>query len=418
MHVLRTLDLRSFQSHPTIIKSHQPLSLISRSANRQFIQDRMRHLVDAFTSRAQAARQRIETPATPSSVGSRETVEAPPPPSTIQPTSPKQIDRAVADDEPKNNNEPVVQTVTEKSFLQKAKAIYENRVIDPNGKTYVVWMSVAALAVLFNAWVIPLRSTFPYQTASNRAVWMTFDYLADLIYLIDVFVVQPRIMYLHEGFWIKEIALTRQNYVQKKSFKFDLLSLLPLDLLYIPLGPDYVILRLPRFLKMNTFWDYFSFVDKLLASPYIIRISKTLMYMMYLIHLNACAYYAFSAYEGIGSNSFVFNGKGNAYIRCFYFATKTATSIGKNPKPTQEFEYIFMTFSWLMGVFVFALLIGQIRDIIATATRSQSEYRKLVDETLEYMRRLNLPQEMQRRVQLWFNYTWETQHTLGKDWYF
>lgn len=373
----------------------------SSSANRQFIQDRMRHLVDAFTSRAQAARQRIETPATPSSISSRETVEAPP---TIKQPLP-QITAT-------KTEEPVVQTEA-KTFLQKAREIFENQVVDPNGKTYVVWMSVAAMAVLYNAWVIPLRSTFPYQTEGNRAFWMTFDYLADLIYVVDVFVVQPRIMYLHEGFWIKDMSLTRQNYFQKKCFKFDLLSLLPLDLLYVLLGPDYVILRLPRFLKMNTFWDYFSFVDKLLASPYIIRISKTLMYMMYLIHLNACAYYAFSAYEGIGSNSFVFNGKGNAYIRCFYFATKTATSIGKNPKPTQEFEYIFMTFSWLMGVFVFALLIGQIRDIIATATRSQTEYRKLVDETLEYMRRLNLPQEMQRRVQLWFNYTWETQHTLG-----
>lgn len=197
-------------------------------------------------------------------------------------------------------------------------------------------------------------------------------------------------------------------------FQLDLLSLLPLDLLYFVFGPEKVILRLPRFLKLHTFWRFFDLVDKLIASPHIIRITRTLLYMMYLIHLNACAYYSFSTWEGIGTNDFVFNGQGSAYIRCFYFATKTATSIGKNPKPTKEIEFMFMTFSWLMGVFVFALLIGQIRDIIATATRSQTEYRKLVDETLEYMRRLNLPQDIQRRVKLWFNYTWETQHTLGK----
>lgn len=190
--------------------------------------------------------------------------------------------------------------------------------------------------------------------------------------------------------------------------------MIPTDFCYFIYGPEMVILRLPRFFKMHTFRNFFNLVDKLIASPHIIRITRTLLYMMYLIHLNACAYYGFSKWEGIGINSFVFNGKGNAYIKCFYFATKTATSIGKNPKPTHDIEFMFMTVSWLMGVFVFALLIGQIRDIIATATRSQTEYRKLVDETLEYMRRLNLPQHMQRRVQLWFNYTWETQHTLGK----
>lgn len=80
-------------------------------------------------------------------------------------------------------------------------------------------MSIAALAVLYNAWVIPLRSTFPYQTPSNRVIWMAFDYVADVVYVIDVFVVQPRIMYLSEGFWIRDITLTRQNYFQKKAFK-------------------------------------------------------------------------------------------------------------------------------------------------------------------------------------------------------
>ena len=58
--------------------------------------------------------------------------------------------------------------------------------------------------------------------------------------------------------------------------------------------------------------------------------------MLYLIHLNACAYFAISAWEikhGIVSESedsrkkFVYDGPTDwtAYIRCFYFATKVCS---------------------------------------------------------------------------------------------
>lgn len=375
----------------------------SMGNSRQFIQDRIRHLVDAFTYRTQATRERMQMPQTPSSISSHDAVD--PPPLKAKFLTDNIIYPMKIDEIGKPTRNPWV-------YMRQ---LWASKVIDPQGTIYVIWISIAALAVVYNMWVIPLRSTFPYQNRHNRIAWMFFDYLADLIYLVDMLVIQPRIMFLSEGFWMKDINFTKQNYMRQRNFKLDILALLPLDLLYFVFGPEAILLRFPRFFKMHTFWAFFDLVDKLIASPHIIRIARTLLYMMYLIHLNACAYYAFSAWEGIGTNNFVFNGVGNAYIKCFYFATKTATSIGKNPKPTQEIEFIFMTFSWLMGVFVFALLIGQIRDIIATATRSQTEYRKLVDETLEYMRRLNLPQEMQKRVQSWFNYTWETQHTLDEN---
>ena len=109
---------------------------------------------------------------------------------------------------------------------------------------------------------------------------------------------------------------------------------------------------------------------------YAARMMKTFLQMLYLIHIIACAYYKISDYEGLNSNNFVYDGNGTSYIRCFYFATKTATSIGiesktlsqlpgdilhftgKNPKPTNIIEMVFMYCCWMMGVFFFSILVG------------------------------------------------------------
>ncbi len=56
----------------------------------------------------------------------------------------------------------------------------------------------------------------------------------------------------------------------------------------------------------------------------------------------------------------MYDGEGSAYARCFYIGLKTAVSIGKNPKPGRDnvSEMVFFGLMWLMGIFVFAVLIG------------------------------------------------------------
>jgi hypothetical protein len=63
--------------------------------------------------------------------------------------------------------------------------------------------------------------------------------------------------------------------------------------------------------QIQTFWEFFERLDNKVSSPYVVRMARSLTYMLYLIHLNACAYYAVSTWKGLGTNSWVFSGKGH-----------------------------------------------------------------------------------------------------------
>ncbi|EFP12601.1 CRE-TAX-2 protein [Caenorhabditis remanei] len=177
--------------------------------------------------------------------------------------------------------------------------------------------------------------------------------------------------------------------------------------------------------QINSFWLLFDMLDNSFANPYAIRIARTLSYMIYIIHCNSCVYYKLSAMQAFGQiaylengkwylNKWVYNNQGNAYIRCFYFTAAVATSTGNNPAPTNVIEYIYMTCSWMMGVFVFALLLGQIRDIVSNANRNREEFQRKMDLALGECQKLGLKQETTNRVRDWFIYTWQQQKTLDE----
>uniref|UniRef100_A0A7N8YKZ9 Cyclic nucleotide gated channel subunit beta 1b n=1 Tax=Mastacembelus armatus TaxID=205130 RepID=A0A7N8YKZ9_9TELE len=216
---------------------------------------------------------------------------------------------------------------------------------------YVLWLFLVCLAWNWNVWFIPVRWAFPYQTPENIYYWLLADYLCDFIYFLDITVFQPR---LHKSVTI-------------------------------------------------------------LAKAYIYRVIRTTTYLLYCLHCNACLFYSCSAWIGLGSTTWVYNGEGNSYIRCYYFAVKTLITIGGLPHPTTLFEMVFQLINFFVGVFAFSIMIGQMRDVVGAATAGQTYYRTCVDNTIKYMSSYRIPKDVQNRVKTWYNYTWQSQGMLDEQ---
>lgn len=279
---------------------------------------------------------------------------------------------------------------------------------------YLFWLLILALSFNWNCWFIPLRCVFPFQNSNNIKYWMIIDYMCDICYLLDIFVFQPRLQFIKGGDIVTERKQTRKNYWESTKFRLDVASVMPLDLLYIVFGFK-PLLRLNRLLKYSTFFEFNDRLEAVLKRAYIYRVIRTTGYLLFILHINACIYYWASTYEGIGSTKWVYDGNGNMYLRCYYFAVRTLITIGGLAEPQTLFEILFQLLNYFSGVFVFSSLIGQMRDVIGAATAGQSYYRASVDKTISYMNTNKIPKQVQNRVRSWYEYTWDSQGMLDES---
>ncbi|XP_029882553.1 cyclic nucleotide-gated cation channel beta-1 isoform X1 [Aquila chrysaetos chrysaetos] len=287
--------------------------------------------------------------------------------------------------------------------------------IDPfTNLMYVLWLFFVVMAWNWNCWLIPVRWAFPYQTPANIHCWLLMDYLCDLVYLLDILVFQTRLQFVQGGDIITDKKAMKENYLRSQRFKMDVVCLLPLDFFYFKVGVN-PLLRFPRCLKYMAFFEFNNRLEAILSKAYIYRVIRTTAYLLYSLHVNSCLYYWASAYEGLGSTTWVYDGEGNSYIRCYYWAVKTLITIGGLPDPKTLFEIVFQLLNYFTGVFAFSIMIGQMRDVVGAATAGQTYYRSCMDSTIKYMNFYKIPKTVQNRVKTWYEYTWHSQGMLDES---
>ncbi|XP_075860790.1 cyclic nucleotide-gated channel beta-3 [Microcebus murinus] len=281
-------------------------------------------------------------------------------------------------------------------------------------RLYLLWLLLVALAYNWNCWLIPLRLVFPYQTPGNTPYWLMTDTVCDIVYLCDMLFIQPRLQFVRGGDVIVDSNELKRHYRSSTKFQLDVASVIPFDVFYFFFGFN-PIFRTNRILKCTSFFEFNHHLESIMDKAYIYRVIRTTGYLLFILHINACIYYWASNYEGIGTTRWVYDGEGNKYLRCYYWAVRSLITIGGLPEPETLFEIVFQLLNFFSGVFVFSSLIGQMRDVIGAATANQNYFRTRMDHTTAYMNNYSIPKSVQKRVRAWYEYTWASQRMLDES---
>ncbi|XP_015175823.1 PREDICTED: uncharacterized protein LOC107066079 isoform X2 [Polistes dominula] len=290
-------------------------------------------------------------------------------------------------------------------------------VVNPDENFYYYWLMLLSSCVLYNLWTLIVRQSLPELQALAPAAWLACDGFTDLVFFLDV-AVQFRTGYLEQGLMVYNSKKLAGHYLKSKCFVLDLLALLPLDLLQFNLGSN-PMLRFPRFLKIYRVYNYYYMVESRTVYPNLWRVLNLIHILLILAHWFGCFYYLLSEAEGFQGDWVYPYRPGEyatltrKYLGSLYWSTLTLTTIGDLPTPETNAEYVFTIVSYLIGVFIFATIVGQVGNVITNRNANRLEFERLLDGAKTYMRHHKVPGGMKRRVLRWYDYSWSRGRIQG-----
>ncbi|XP_060935851.1 cyclic nucleotide gated channel subunit alpha 2a [Limanda limanda] len=296
-------------------------------------------------------------------------------------------------------------------------------VLSPSDDAYYYWLTVIGAAVFYNWTVLVVRACFDELQMRNLLVWMVLDYVCDGVYILDI-AVRLQTGFLDQGLMVKDVRRLRETYVRTSQCKFDICSILPTDLLYLAVGISYTpLLRFNRLLRLPRLFELCERTETRTGYPNAFRICKLVLYILVIIHWNACVYYSFSKVLGLGSDSWVypnasdpeFGSLSRSYIYCLYWSTLTLTTIGETPPPVRDEEYLFLIFDFLVGVLIFASIVGNVGSMISNMNATRATFQSRVDGLKHYMHFRHVSKVLEQRVIHWFDYLWTNQKTIDEQ---
>lgn len=172
--------------------------------------------------------------------------------------------------------------------------------------------------------------------------------------------------------------------------------------------------------------EFFDRTETRTNYPNTFRITNLILYILIIIHWNACIFFQMSAWIGFGSDDWVYfdinetlypanASLSRMYIYSFYWSTLTLTTIGETPRPERDVEYVFVVVDFLIGVLIFATIVGNVGSMISNMNAAKAEFQQRMDGVKQYMEFRKVGKDLESRVIKWFDYLWTEKQSVDEQ---
>lgn len=196
--------------------------------------------------------------------------------------------------------------------------------------------------------------------------------------------------------------------------------------------------RIIKLLKGKRIMQFVDRSECVSNFPIFSRLTVLCMAMLMVMHWNACLYYFLSieiiekGYPNVtdldSRSNFIYppsvdmDGHANKYASTsmkyafsLYWSTQTMTTIGEVQQPTEVWEYFYLTFVFLVGVMIFASVVGSIGNVITNLRANRNLFQDRLDNLKEYMGYRKVGKDLSNRIIRWFDYLWAQNHTFEEE---
>lgn len=265
--------------------------------------------------------------------------------------------------------------------------------------------------------VVPFRIGFQIKDWKG---WLAPDILTDLTLWADMVIVSLT-TFENEGEMVKDRSLIFRRYLKSWLIP-DILSVIPLEIIaagtheYTPLFRVNRLIRIAQLVLFFMSWEKYTSIK-----PTYIRIAKSALLIVALAHFIGCIFSLVVIIEGDDATE-VFTGVDDMmayplysrYIRSFYWSFVTMTGYN-NTSPATQLEAIFCIFVTVMGISLFATIIGTVGSLVTNLDSSKLYFRAKMDGINDYMAYKKIPDELQAEVRNYYNYLWKSGKGLDKN---